>query len=138
MQYLLDTEALIWYLTDDRRLPESIRSDIECSYRKYSVAAISLIEIVQLQQINRIKLRATPSEVMQVLEQAYVKVCDATSDILDFFYGMDFVVINGKAHSDPFDRVIIASDIQSHKTLISSDRKFPEYRDLFGLQLIEI
>ena len=135
---MLDTEALIWYLTDDRRLPESIRSDIECSYRKYSVAAISLIEIVQLQQINRIKLRATPSEVMQVLEQAYVKVCDATSDILDFFYGMDFVVINGKAHSDPFDRVIIASDIQSHKTLISSDRKFPEYRDLFGLQLIEI
>ena len=138
MQYLLDSEALIWYLTDDRRLPEAIRNDIECSYRKYSVAAISLVEIVQLQQIHRIKLRATPSEVVRVLEQAYIKVCEATPDILDFFHGMDFVVIDGRPHSDPFDRLIIASAIQTHKTLISSDRKFPDYRDLFGLQLLEI
>ena len=138
VQYLLDTEALIWYLTDDRRLPEAIRNDIECSYRKYSVAAISLVEIVQLQQINCIKLRTTPTEVMHVLEQAYIKVCEASADILDFFHSMDFVVIDGRAHTDPFDRLIIASAIQTHKTLISSDRKFPEYRNQFGLQLLEI
>ncbi len=138
MQYLLDTEALIWYLTNDRRLPESIRDDIECSYRKYSVAAISLVEIVQLQQINRINLQATPSEIIRVLDQAYIKICEVTPFILDFFHGMDFVVIDGRPHSDPFDRLIIASAIQTRRTLISSDRKFPDYRDLFGLQLLEI
>lgn len=138
MQYLLDTKALIWYLTDDERLPETIREDIECSYRKNSVAAISLVEIVQLQQINRISLKASPSEIMKVLEQAYIKVNEATTDIMDYFYHMDFAIINGRAHTDPFDRLIIASAIKTNKTLISSDRKFPEYRELFGLQLLEI
>ena len=93
---------------------------------------------MQLQQIDRINMKASPTEVINVLEQAFIKVIEATPDILDFFYNMDFAIINGKAHSDPFDRLIIASTVKTQKTLISSDRKFPEYRELFGLHLIEI
>ena len=138
MQYLLDTEALIWYLTDDRRLPTAICEDIECSYRKYSVSAISLVEIIQLQQINRIGLKAKPSEVMRVIEDSYIRVIEADEHILDYFYTLDFPIVNGRAHTDPFDRMIVSTAIVTRKNLISSDRKFPIYRDLYGLQLIEI
>ncbi|MBQ8703805.1 MAG: type II toxin-antitoxin system VapC family toxin [Bacteroidales bacterium] len=138
MQYLLDTEALIWYLTDDRRLPAAIREDIECSYRKYSVSAISLVEIIQLQQINRIGFKAKPSEVMRVIEDSYIRVVEADEHILDYFYSLDFPIVNGRAHTDPFDRLIVSTAIVTHKTLISSDKKFPTYRDQYGLQLLEI
>ena len=39
---------------------------------------------------------------------------------------------------DPFDRSIIATAISRGLTLISSDSKFPWYRDHCGLNLMEI
>lgn len=119
-------------------MPAVIREDIECSYRKYSVSALSLVEIIQLQQINRISLKAKPSDVLRVIEKSYIKVVEADAPILDYFYTLDFPVINGRAHTDPFDRLIVSTAIVTHRTLISSDKKFPIYRDKCGLQLVEI
>jgi PIN domain nuclease of toxin-antitoxin system len=45
------------------------------------------------------------------------------------------ISIHGKTHDDPFDRLIIAQAIANKYTLISSDKKFPFYKD-YKLKLL--
>ncbi|OAV74664.1 hypothetical protein Barb7_01802 [Bacteroidales bacterium Barb7] len=44
-------------------------------------------------------------------------------------------IINGKAHEEPFDRLLIAQAIADRHILISSDAKFSFYKK-YGLQLL--
>lgn len=53
--YLLDTHIVIWLLSNDKRLDNSIREDIVYYQHQYHVSQFSLLEIVQLQQLKRIE-----------------------------------------------------------------------------------
>ena len=52
MRYLLDTHALVWLVShEESRLPESLRDSIRYYEDEFAISEISLVEIIQLQQI---------------------------------------------------------------------------------------
>ena len=71
------------------------------------------------------------------IQKANISICFGSLYDLETLYNLDMKTINTKTHGDYIDRMIIATAIANHYTMISADTKFPHYRQ-FGLHLIEL
>lgn len=138
MRYLLDTHTLIWLMTDDNRLPEQVKESVLYCQDDYSVSSLSLIEILQLQQGGKITFRDRPATVSRLLSEMNINIELVSVDILDHLYDIDIPRTPFGSHSDPFDRIIIATAIKRNMTLVSADTKFPWYQQHCGLHLLHI
>lgn len=138
MRYLLDTHTLIWLMTDDNRLPEQVKESVLYCQDDYSVSSLSLIEILQLQQGGKITFRDRPATVSRLLSEMNINIEPVSVDILDHLYDIDIPRTPFGSHSDPFDRIIIATAIKRNMTLVSADTKFPWYQQRCGLHLLHI
>ncbi|MBR3986408.1 MAG: type II toxin-antitoxin system VapC family toxin [Bacteroidales bacterium] len=135
---MLDTQPLVWLVTGDSRLPQSLREDIEYFQHRYMVSMLSWMELSRL--IKHKKLRGVGLDLAAAMSKASELGIET-----DVFGGANLTVLDrlpmltvgGKLHADPFDRGIIAQAITMGATLISSDLKFPSYRK-YGLDLIEV
>lgn len=138
MRYLLDTHALIWLIShEEHRLPKPLLDSIRYYEDEFAVSEMSLVEIVQLQQIGRLDANR-PNKVRSVVEANGIAILHVAPDIMEEFYDLPMPTVGGRTHSDPFDRIIIATAIRRGMTLVSADTKFPWYRDNCGLHLLEI
>ncbi|MBQ4475306.1 MAG: type II toxin-antitoxin system VapC family toxin [Bacteroidales bacterium] len=136
-EYLLDTNAIIWFLDENKRLGKDIREDIEYFQHTYWYTYASILEIVHLQQRGKLNLKYTPEQIFAKLDSFFIRPLSATTAIFATLDKIPVLKIDGSEHSDMFDRYIIASAIACRLTLISADQKFPDYRQ-FGLKLIEL
>jgi PIN domain nuclease of toxin-antitoxin system len=114
---LLDTEALIWWDGNDARLGGHARASIQDATDVY-VSAASAWEVVIKTALG--KLRATRRVADAVDESGFTELpvtfahAEAVGDL-------------PLHHSDPFDRVIIASAVVEGLTIVTSDRRFESY-----------
>lgn len=139
MRYLLDTHAAIWMMTKDNRLPADLLESALYCEDDFSVSEATLVEILQLQQGGRIDTMHRPAVVRKTLAEDWnVNIHPVTTDILERLYDIPIPETPKGKHSDPFDRIIIATAIRRGMTLVSADTKFPWYRDNCGLHLLEI
>jgi len=135
-RYLLDTHILIWLLKDNReKLNENIREDIEYFQHVYGVSVESIREIVILQSLEKIQLDYDVEKIINFLENIQVNIVPIEIRHIKALEKLPILNINGKAHNDPFDRLLIAQTISDKYTIISSDLKFPFYKD-YGLKLL--
>ena len=134
-RYLLDTQAAVWLLTNNKELPENLREEIEYVQSLFHVSYMSIVEIIHLQQCGKIDLPLSGRELLANFDRMNVYTLPLSDDTL---VGLSMLEIDRDKHSDPFDRAIIATAISSGLTLISSDNKFPWYAEHCGLQLLEI
>ena len=139
MRYLLDTHAVVWLLTKDSRLPsELLESALYCE-DDFNVSEVSLIEILQLQQGGRIDTMHRPAIVRKTLAEDWsLGIQPISTDILERLYDLPIPETPKGKHSDPFDRIIIATAIKRNMTLVSADSKFPWYAEHCGLKLLAI
>jgi len=138
MKYLLDTHALIWLMSDqDSELPQQLIDSLLYYEDDFFISEISLVEIIQLQQIGRVVLNR-PNTVRRAVNANGIKIIPISSDILETFYDLPIFSINGNRHTDPFDRIIISTAIKRGLTLVSRDGKFPAYTSKSGLSLMSI
>ena len=136
MRYLLDTHTLVWLLSSQSgKLPESLRESLLYYEDDFFVSEVSLIEIIQLQQIGRFQL-SRPKTARRVIEENGIAILPASDDILEHFYDLPVPTIKNRRHSDPFDRIIIATAICRGCVLVSADEKFPWYREHCKLSLL--
>lgn len=135
-RYLLDTQAAVWLINGDSRLPQTIRENIEYRTYRYTVSAISMMEIVQLMALHKISTKPL-NKIEEALMDYDVDIIGLNIEILETLQKLPMLTINGKLHSDPFDRLLIAICITYKFTMVSADLKFPAYRK-YGLTLIEI
>lgn len=120
---LLDTEALIWWDTNERRLGGNTRAAIQNADDVF-VSAASVWEIMIKTALG--KLRAT--------RRAADAVADAGFRELPITFEHAEAVGKLPAHHrDPFDRLILAVAIVESFTIVSSDQQFARY----GLPLID-
>ena len=136
-EYLLDTNAIIWFLDGSNRLDSRIREDIEYFQHQYWYSYASILEMIHLQQRGKVRLDYSAEQIFERLNSCYMHPILATTDIFTTLNTIPILKIDGAEHSDMFDRYIIASAIARRLTLISADQKFPDYRK-FGLKLIEL
>jgi len=135
-RYLLDTHILIWLLKNDRqKLNENIREDIEYFQHVYNVSVESIREIVILQSLKKIQLDYNVEKIINFLESIQVNIIPVDVRHIKALEKLPILSINGKRHDDPFDRLLIAQTISDKYIIISSDLKFPYYKD-YGLKLL--
>ncbi|BAT54017.1 PilT domain-containing protein [Nostoc sp. NIES-3756] len=114
MKLLLDTCALIWYLTEDARLFPEVYEQIADSDNEVFVSAASAWEI----EIKRGKKDFDcPDDLLTV-----IKVCEFNVLSITIEHAIKTASLP-KHHKDPFDRILIAQAIVEKMILVISDSK---------------
>ena len=122
---ILDTHAWIWWVSNPEFLSEKAKQVIDeaVTNRNVLISTISTWEVAMLVSRGRLKLTMPPDDWV------------AASEALPFF---DFVPVSncialksvqlpGVLHSDPADRIIIATAISLGAVLVTKDEKIRNY-----------
>ena len=118
---LLDTCALLWLGFGDKSLSLNARQVIEETDTVY-VSPISLWEIANKRSTGGLTLQLPTRE-------WFAKMCEWHKLSLLPLSG-DVMIRAGelpKHHKDPADRIIIAAALDANLTVVTGDRRFPEY-----------
>ncbi len=124
---LLDTHVWLWWVNLDRsRLKAPWLRKIE-SARHVGVSAISCFEVAWLDRHGRIVLPCARGEWFdKALAGSGIELLPVTPEIAGIAVDLP------EHHSDPQDRLIIATALAHGADLLSADAKFPRYAELAG------
>lgn len=114
MKLLLDTRALLWWLSDDKRLGAHPRALIEDPGNDVLVSVVSLWEIAVKVRIG--KLEADVAEIASVIEDEGLTLVAIGVPHLLALLGLP------KHHRDPFDHLLMAQAIVEDAAFVSGDR----------------
>jgi PIN domain nuclease of toxin-antitoxin system len=121
MDYLLDTHALLWWVSDDARLSATAREAISTAGRVLA-SDVSLWELAVKSSVGKLTLEPTAGE---WFERHTIASRFAELSITRRHLGeVETLPLH---HRDPFDRLLIAQARIEHLTLISSDSAFADY-----------
>jgi PIN domain nuclease of toxin-antitoxin system len=122
---VLDTHALIWADTDDRKLGRKARALIDRLWPLGNVAvmAISFWEVGLLQARRRLRLPGSLREWRDA-----VLAAGAVELPLDGAVALRALELSG-LHDDPADRFIVASAIVHGAALVTADERLLDWRN---------
>lgn len=124
---VLDTHIWLWWINNDSQFLSPARLEQIASADVVAVSAISCFEVAWLERHQRINLPFKPEEWLDMaLSQSGVVLLPITPAIATRAVNLH------EHHSDPQDRLIIASAIEHKAKLMSDDSKFPRYVELNG------
>jgi PIN domain nuclease of toxin-antitoxin system len=115
---LLDTHVLLWWLSDDERLPERMRAAVADGDNEVFVSAASAWEMSIKSALGEL---TAPDGLREELEQQWFTELPVTVD--------DGLAAGAlpRHHDDPFDRMLIAQATRRGLQLLSVDRRFADY-----------
>jgi PIN domain nuclease of toxin-antitoxin system len=116
---LLDTRALLWWLSDDGQLGSQARAMIADPGNEVLVSMVSLWEIIVKMRVG--KLEADVEEIVKALERDRFMVLDI---------GLAHLLTLTKLpmhHRDPFDHLLVAQAITENAIFISEDQNIQKY-----------
>ena len=132
MKYLIDTQALSYFLYDEKRLPEQIIDFIEDYENVGFVSVVSLHEIVVKNAKGQI---IVPEPVVNVIP--HIRETNLEIMPVNVHHVVRLETLEREAiHKDPFDRLLIAQCIEDRLTFITSDSKVELY-EKYGLDYIQ-
>lgn len=117
--YLLDTHAIIWYVTGSNELSSLVRNLMETKQCFFSF--VSLWEIAIKQAKGTLDFKITISQLKTVLENEEFIYLHPTE------YDAEGIKKLPDIHRDPFDRLLTAQAIENNLTIITRDLKIPLY-----------
>ena len=68
MNLLLDTHVVIWFITDDKKLPQKIKSIIENIDNSVFISLASLWELAIKHSLKKLKLKSDLKEIFQLIQ----------------------------------------------------------------------
>lgn len=117
---LLDTHALIWFVSNDPNLPVSTRDKIESADDVF-LSIASLWEMAIKLNIGKLPLQGAFEDIEPQLIAAGITILPVTfADTVQFRY----LPLH---HRDPFDRILVVQAINHSLVLISCDVAFDAY-----------
>ncbi|WP_377475104.1 MAG: type II toxin-antitoxin system VapC family toxin [Microcoleus anatoxicus] len=117
---LLDTHALIWFVSNDPNLPVSTRDKIESADDVF-LSIASLWEMAIKLNIGKLPLQGAFEDIEPQLIAAGITILPLTfADTVQFRY----LPLH---HRDPFDRILVAQAINHSLVLVSRDVAFDAY-----------
>jgi PIN domain nuclease of toxin-antitoxin system len=119
VKILLDTHALLWWLTDDGRLGRQARELVEDSGNDVLISMVSLWEIAVKTRVG--KLEADIRQITDAVQQDGFALLDIRVAHLLTLVGLPL------HHRDPFDHLLIAQAITEDATFMSEDHNIAEY-----------
>ncbi len=128
---VLDTHIWLWWVNlEYTRLKATWARQIESSTR-VGVSAISCFEVAWLDRHKRIVLPCPRDEWFdKALAGSGIELLPVTPEIAGIAVDLP------EHHSDPQDRLIIATALAHGANLLSADAKFPQYVELAGKLIV--
>jgi PIN domain nuclease of toxin-antitoxin system len=121
---LLDTHALVWWVSQTGGLSGPAQAAIAASGADILVSSITAWEIAMLAQRGRIGLAMDVAgwlaEVGKIPGLKFIPVDNAIA--------VDAVTLPGEFHKDPVDRIIVATARKFTASLITADEKISAYQ----------
>lgn len=115
---LLDTHALLWWLSGDRQLPKSIRETLEDPENAVLASAVSAWEISIKTKIGKLDM---PSGLLESVEQTGLRWIPV--EPMEAYEAGQLPM----HHRDPFDRLLVAQAAARSALLVSRDERLDEY-----------
>lgn len=129
---VLDTHALVWWVSDPGRLPTPAAAAITESLEggvPIHLSSISAWEVALLVERGRIQLRMDVADWLARVEAAP----EARFIPVDNRIAIRSVQLPGFEHRDPADRIIAATAIELGATLVTADQRLKQYPPLVTL-----
>lgn len=119
--YLLDTNALLYFLYDNEKLSKKASDIIYHSNAKISVSIVSMWEIAIKSSIGKLEIKSSISKIAETCEKEQFEILSIKPFHLDEIERLPTI------HGDPFDRLIISQAISENLVLITKDGTMPLY-----------
>jgi len=124
MTYLLDTQIVIWLLSNPERLRTFIQSALKNPVNRSLISHVCLYEIAIKQKIGKLpEVSVSILELINQLKEDGFDFLPITETHLTAYERIPLV----NDHRDPFDRLLIATAHVEGAALISADEKFKGY-----------
>ncbi len=117
--YLLDTHAILWYVSGNKELSLNARCVMESE--KCFFSYVSLWEIAIKQAKGTLEFEIDIPRLKSVLEDEGFIYLTPTE------YDAERIKSLPDIHRDPFDRLLIAQAIENDLSLVTTDSKIPLY-----------
>ena len=121
MNYLVDTHAVIWFITADKKLPQATKSIIEDETNNCFVSIATFWEIGIKYSLGRLDLQGGLNDIFDIILDSGFSLLPITPQHIVKNSDLEF------HHQDPFDRLIIAQAIVEGLKVISKDQYFKNY-----------
>nr|WP_269811360.1 type II toxin-antitoxin system VapC family toxin [Kineosporia rhizophila] len=115
---MLDTHILLWWLTDNERLPAAMRKVIAEPDREVFVSAASAWEMSIKSALGKLDM---PEGLREELDDEGITELAVTVE--------DGLAAGAlpRHHDDPFDRMLIAQAARRDLLLLTADKRFSDY-----------
>ncbi len=121
MNFIIDTHAVIWFITEDKELPQHVKSIIEDEENTCYVSIASLWEMGIKYALGRLELKPDLKMIFELIDKSGISILSITSAHVLMGTSLEF------HHRDPFDRLIIAQAKHEGLKVISKDGVFKNY-----------
>ena len=119
VKLLLDTHAVLWWLSDDPHLGSSARAAIADAGNDLFVSAVAGYEIAYKQQRGR--LAPLPGSLPDRLHREGMEVLPISME-----HALAAAVLPGP-HRDPWDRILMAQALAERCRMVTADPVFASY-----------
>jgi len=122
MRILIDTQAFIWFVENNKNLPSKIKKELENSDNTVIVSIASLWEMTIKMSLGKLKVNCEIEEMIQILYDNGFNILPILPEHIIKLSTLQYI------HRDPFDRIIISQALSENIKLVSSDEIFDNYR----------
>jgi|LakMenEpi03Aug12_release.lakeMendotaPanAssembly.Ray.scaffolds.fasta_scaffold526358_2 PIN domain nuclease of toxin-antitoxin system len=132
MNYLIDTQILIWFQLNDGSMKPNILNILNNIENNIFVSDISLFEVSIKSKIGKLPPNlGSVDEIIQVCHLDGFKFLSISHKHIITYQSLPLF----DSHRDPFDRLLTSTAISEGLTVISADEKFKLYNS--EIELIE-
>jgi len=118
LNYLLDTNALIWYLLGNDKITTKLLDTIHSNKNNVYFSSVNIIEISIKVSIGKLKIDDAYLNYLQ--KSPFIELQLNSTHALKL-QSLPFL------HKDPFDRLLIAQAKVENLTIITRDKIFKDY-----------
>ena len=123
MNYLLDTQYMLWALTDTRKLSRKVKDEITNPDNRIIISVISFWEVSLKASIGKLELDGfSPEDLPAACQQIGFDIVSLGQEESSSYHKL-----TATYHKDPFDRMLIWLAICKEYTLISVDSNVRKY-----------
>lgn len=121
IMYLLDTNALLYFLYNHEKLSKKASEIIYHNDEKISVSIVSMWEIAVKSSIGKLEIKSSISKIAETCEKEQLDILSIKPFHLDEIEHLPAI------HGGPFDRLIISQAIAENLIIITKDKTIPLY-----------
>jgi PIN domain nuclease of toxin-antitoxin system len=130
MEYLIDTQILIWYQEEDKRLSAEIYEILNNPKNIIWIGQVSIYEIAIKKAIGKFEtFTISIEDLVEQIKTDGFQILHIKNSHLARYGDIPLLEI----HKDPFDRLILATALSENIPVISSDEKFKNYTSIINL-----